>query len=399
MTFRELLEKYKQGTLTEEEKLLVESELEKNEAINDYLAENLDLNNICDDNSTTATNSTTKKIKHTVNLKLAKIVAISVALVFAIIFATKYIVSPLVASRYYNPTKKTITEFRTDFYYDMRALTEVTLPGYNLTSSTFINDLGFGNYKLLFSRLNSFNMETETSDVELKKNNKISSNFEAFYGRSYIMWPSLLGMSEKDTKYKDALIREKKQSEERFTHLKELPSSTYVSAFVILNNSLSMKELSDLVYNYNNIDFEWTAIKVSDESISTPIGFRLNTNRDTGIKDEAYYDKYPALTLGDYFANSKLSSSDNWLSTGYELHFTTLMKYLYERPDAVSTLSYNNLDFKGYLKYIEENGINTSGILIYAEVDDLLSFCENEDIQVINIDNVLPSKYSNSNKF
>ena len=42
MTFRELLEKYKKGTATEAERALVEAELEKSEAIADYLAEGLE---------------------------------------------------------------------------------------------------------------------------------------------------------------------------------------------------------------------------------------------------------------------------------------------------------------------------------------------------------------------
>mgnify|MGYP000926508399 FL=1 len=42
MTFRELLVKYKNGTLSEDEKILVEQELEKSEAINDYLADEIE---------------------------------------------------------------------------------------------------------------------------------------------------------------------------------------------------------------------------------------------------------------------------------------------------------------------------------------------------------------------
>ena len=39
MTFRELLDKYRAGQASEEERAMVEAELEKSEAIADYLAE------------------------------------------------------------------------------------------------------------------------------------------------------------------------------------------------------------------------------------------------------------------------------------------------------------------------------------------------------------------------
>ena len=42
MTFRELLEKYRAGQASEEERALVEAELEKSEAIADYLAEQVE---------------------------------------------------------------------------------------------------------------------------------------------------------------------------------------------------------------------------------------------------------------------------------------------------------------------------------------------------------------------
>ena len=42
MTFRELLDKYRAGQTSEEERALVEAELEKSEAIADYLAEQVE---------------------------------------------------------------------------------------------------------------------------------------------------------------------------------------------------------------------------------------------------------------------------------------------------------------------------------------------------------------------
>ena len=120
MTFRELLEKYKEGTLTEEEKKLVEDELEKNEAINDYLAENLDLTSSFNSTEEIQSDITTSKVRKTVNHRLLKVVALSVIIVFAILFSVKYIVSPLISSQYYNPTKYSLSKYDQNFIFDLR---------------------------------------------------------------------------------------------------------------------------------------------------------------------------------------------------------------------------------------------------------------------------------------
>lgn len=389
MTFRELLEKYKQGTLTEKEKLLVESELEKNEAINDYLAENLDLNNICDDNPTTATNSTTKKIKHTVNLKLAKIVAISVTLVFAIIFATKYIVSPLVASQYYNPTKHTIEKNNTDFFYDLRALNELTNPGYGIRNA-LSEDNGFGSYSLTIECGNLFTQESSTFNTNLKKNRQIDT-YDYLNIRSFVLYnPSWFDPKLRESGQRMAF--DKISSAKKIEYLKKLPITSYVSAYILLDNPLTLEALEGLRSSYTDLEFNWAAVLVSDDSVERPVGFRMQFHGDATSNDLSYYKKYPALVLNDYLYND--TDSSNGIIPGYEKHFKSLLQYLSDNNEAVKALTYYNLDFNQYLDYIETNGINVYGLLVFGTPDEIVSLYENENMKTINIDNVLPSIYS-----
>ena len=90
MTYRELLLKYKEGTLTEEERLLIEQEIEKSEAINDYLAEEIEESiglNVVEKN-VSVSNEESKKLEQTiksaVNRRFAKVFIGSVACVFTL---------------------------------------------------------------------------------------------------------------------------------------------------------------------------------------------------------------------------------------------------------------------------------------------------------------------------
>ena len=72
----------------------------------------------------------------------------------------------------------------------------------------------------------------------------------------------------------------------------------------------------------------------------------------------------------------------------------SLLKYLSDHDDAVKALSHFDLDFDKYLEYVETNGINVYGVLVFGTPDDIVSLYENENILTIDIDNVLPSIYS-----
>lgn len=82
----------------------------------------------------------------------------------------------------------------------------------------------------------------------------------------------------------------------------------------------------------------------------------------------------------------------------YTKHFTSLLRYMIDRENAVKALDLNEVKteyYKNALNYVEKNGINIYGLLIYGESRDLLEFIDNQNIKTIEIKGVLPSKYIN----
>lgn len=391
MTFRELLEKYKEGTLTEEEKILVESELEKNEAINNYLAENLDLTSSFNSTEEIQSDITTSKVRKTVNHKLLKVVALSVIIVFAILFSVKYIVSPLISSQYYNPTKYSLSKYDQNFIFDLRALNEVVNPGYGISYASAENN-GFGNYTLTFESNNLFTQEKTPLSSELKKNEPYGM-YDYLNTSRTIRYNTLWSDSKTSESYKKMLEYKKEDTKNLIDYLMQLPNTNYISAYMLFDKELTLDELHELIFKYENLRFNWTAVRVSDEKIELPIGFRIEPQGDAESSDTSYYKEYPTLQLSGYFLTSDPDSS-NGLVPGYRKHFKSLLKYLSDHDDAVKALSHFDLDFDKYLEYVETNGINVYGVLVFGTPDDIVSLYENENILTIDIDNVLPSIYS-----
>lgn len=407
MTFRELLEKYKDGTLSEEEKLLVEQELEKSEAINDFLTDELEKSislkslNLVEhekfsENKTKSNDDLSNQIKKTVSKRLASVVGISVAGMIAIVLIIQYIISPLVASQYYNPTKKTSGQkYFQDINYDLKAITTVSMPGYGVSGISFAEDLGFGEYNIIFNRRNLLTNEKETIDAKIDRNMRVGT-FEMFYPRIYMAFSEFWDQEEGTAEYEKSLSLKKWLTERDVEHIRELPSTSYISAWVRFPKDLNMKELYLTMNKFNRVDFKWIAIRTAKIQGQQLMGFSTGTNDSSDI--EALVE-YPGFNLVDTM--TLIKSKDPYeeaMAERYEMHFTSLLKYLTQREEAVTALVGNtdNYKYKDALRYVEENGMSTYGALVYSEADDLMELYESGAIMTLDIDNVVASKYINN---
>ncbi len=402
MTFRELLTKYKNGALTGEEKLLVEQELEKSEAINDYLADEIEASLIQDreriyelstDDNNKKNKNLERDIKKTVNRRLVSVVVASVICVFAIIMVIQYIISPIVASQFYDPTKKTAgQEYQLDLSYDLKGITEVSMPGYITSFSPIVEDLGFGKYNITFNRRDLFTKENETVDTSINKGMR-SVSFLDVFPHDYFAFSEFWNNEEGSSGYQDSLEMKKYTSNLETQHMKELPSTSYISAWVRFTNDMSMEELYKLIREHKEVDFKWIAIRTAKAQGQQLMGFITDSSIDSA--ESVDEEKYPLFQLNSRWKFPIYEPIEVYMGELYEMHFTSLLKYLVDHKEAVGTLVGNtkNYDYESALTYIEGNGITTYGALIYGEADDLLELYESGTIMTFNIDNVIASKY------
>lgn len=389
MIFKDLLDKYSNGNVSEEEIKIIEEELNKHEAIEDYLSEryNVDFEK---DSLHVSTNNETLFVKKSVNKKLRNVILASVSIVFIILFTVYFIVSPIVSNFYYNPSQKTVSKGTEDLYFDIKVLTELSLPGYAINTAGS-EKLGFGAYSIYYERQDLFNRDRKEINYKIKKNMitgnpRNSTSFDADYPALMVM------MMDMDSNRNEKVIN----------HIKQLNPVSYISAYVLFKDDLSAKEFHELSMKYNNkVSFRWLGVRTEIEGkpVNYLSGFNPNLNDGSISSDSADKNKYPYLQLSDYMRDeNKRTYLSSPLVEAYTKHFISLLKYVNDRENAVRALENISIKvdyYKNTLNYVEKNGINIYGGLVYGEARDLLEFISNEKIKTIEINSVLPSKYIN----
>ena len=98
MNYKDLLDRYKKGQVSEEEKQLIEEELEKQEAFEDYISQALDeeFHDIDDMGKLEIHDEETVKLKKSVNSKLRKVVVKSVLIIALLYISIFYGISGII---------------------------------------------------------------------------------------------------------------------------------------------------------------------------------------------------------------------------------------------------------------------------------------------------------------
>lgn len=390
MNFKELMDKYRNGIASEEEKLLIKQEIEKYEAIEEYLSENIDIDFIEVENYDDQRDETIK-LKKSVNSRLRRVVITSVSVVMLIILGIFFVLSPIIDSFYYNPTKVSVGQYNQDIYFDLTAFTELNLPGYSLGLVT-AERLGFGNYNIYYSRHNLFTKESKNISSKIKRDTHLK-NFENIFEEEYISLGFQIITNPEVSDYE--YFKENKNRV--MSHIKKLNPVSYVSAYLTFEEDLTMEEIYNMLMEYDNIEFAWIGIRTApkDEAIQYLTGFKPPSNAVSAADDRPDKNKYPAFQLLDWLRDHTRSRNQSIWPEGYELHYKSLLRYMIDRKDEVNVLDHNHLKTQHYqsaLDYVEEHGVKSCGVLIYANAENLLTFIGKESIFTIELDQVMASK-------
>jgi hypothetical protein len=394
MNYRELLERYKEGLISDEEKQSIEQDIEKYEAIEEYLSESIDidLNPLSTIREGVEHNEETIKIKRSVNSRLRRVVYTSVAIVLCILIGIFYVVSPLVDSWYYNPAKATVGKSSSDINFDLYALTELNMPGNSLTSDVYVDRQGFGKYDIGFFRTNLFTLEKNYVTTKIKRGERHKNYTEAIddIGLNYFT----------DVRF-PALSPEKANGQKQrvMDHIMQLNPVSYLSANLIFEKDLTMEELRKLEVKYPDIDFIWAGIRTapSDKKTTQLIGINLIKSNVILSREEIVEEKYPAFHILEWLVNPRgLGDSEMSLEAkAYELHYKSLLQYMIDRKEATKVLDSNpgkSEYYKSALNYTEDSGIKTFGVLVYANSKDVIELVKNESIKLVELNQVLASK-------
>lgn len=383
MKFKELFEKYLNSKTSPEETEIVENEIEKNEIINEYLAEKIDLRItgerelLDDDNSASEDKEIIKNIQKSINRKLS-IAALSAVLIVLLIFlSTKYIVSPLMDASYYNPSKK-MGEFINKVTMDMAAFTELHFPG-TITYNAEAEPLGFGSYNIKISQDDIF------KGSRIVYEGKIEKGAKKYLQRDFYRFP-YVNAFHYEIYGNEGDIDSNVQMEE----LNALPESSVAKVYVSFKKDITIEEVSSLMDKYNSLNFVWVAVRPSQEREPAPqFGFEpsgVGVVFERGIIDDT---KYPYFELAN---DTSLPHRAEVLET----HFKSLLKYMADNNSFLKIFEIP-VDVETYtdtLQYIESNGVKSYGVLVMGRSSEILKLGKDPIVNGMMIDDIKLSSYS-----
>lgn len=409
MNYKELLNRYKKGLVSEEEKQLIEEELEKQEAFEEYISQGFDdelfdeeLKNITKTSYVEIHDEETIKLKKSVNKRLRKVVISSVLTIIALCFVI-FLVSSIVDGVYYDPTATTQSDttqlgkgLRSDFYYDMQAYISLNIPGYSMSSFTSEKSKGFGKYEISYSMKNLFTKDEQRYFVNFSRG-KSPYVMDGIFSREemYGVWEGFKigrggtpeGLNEKNISY-----------------LNELNPLSYISMSIVFDDDLTMEEFYNMSSQHESLNYKWVGVRTvyygTEWSENQPmhfIGFNPNLKDVYPTPEGPNPEEYPFFYLEDIwdsqlYTNKGLTEA---MPEAYETHFKSRLEYLKSREEFIKIFDYNEYKIDFYdnaLEYIDENGVKTYGVLVYGTVSDFLDHLDEIPYAHFYINEALPMK-------
>ncbi len=344
MDFNSAFNNYKSGTATEEERQLVEGEIQKSRLIIEYLDNDImpspDFNELGD----------MKKIRHRLRRRSAAIVSVSILLCVAIFLGIFYGIVPALEKVYWDPAETELEiPYTSDLDMTLSAYAELFCP-YITINHAAVSRRGFASYDISVSYWNSVrggslsyaNLTMDKGQLSLPRGfmNFVPANI--FENACFPKYPM-------DTESKEYY----------YNSLSTLPDYLTIDAAVSFTEDLSIDELIELneKLQEKNAYLVWVGVRACDESLQmSPLAGMSPFSG--GTVREIENEEYPCLEI-----KGKDRNAEN-----IEEHFKSLLKFSKDRQLMNRSLPYSPFPeyYDNVLSYVEENGIKSYGAYISA---------------------------------
>ncbi|MPW24313.1 hypothetical protein GC105_00705 [Alkalibaculum sp. M08DMB] len=368
MSFKELLNAYIAKKIPESQKKYVEEEIEKFQVISDYL-EDQQLKIKPEDMINKESLDELYAIKKSMKRRTRRTVFMSACLVISILIFINFTAIPLMDHLFYNPFKRTMSSQGSDFELCMEVYHELHFAEPNGIGIT-TDRTGIGEYDITIMGYNYMQNEYQYQIAKLKRG-------EFSFPINY--WDNFLGF------YSDGGIDFELQK----NYLSQLPSYVTIQAKVSFNQDLSMEDLAALSSKYKDsgIWFSWAGIRIAeDRNDWPPMAMGFDMVGDGNVYSDVN-EKYPNYEVDEYITNQNNQTS----SELYETHVKSLLKIMIDNKKFLK-LQESGFDLHNYYKssldFLEQNGVNTIGIIVNGDPKSVLGLCEEEFIGNVQINSV-----------
>lgn len=393
MTYKELLNLYKKGQLSDAEKAKVKEDIEKQEAISEFLFENDEIPElkdscleaeIADNNSDFDEKKFQKMIKKSIRKAFLKLGVAVGAIVLAIILVVNTVMPNIVDAMYYDPTKITGTTNEgnqtSQMSVDTMVYTELFTPGYYRTKA-YASHNGYGKYDVEIFQ--NFSINGQISDVY----GKIDKNTLTLFSDSIFNLPvqNAFATDNIPKLIGHAGTGAAGNQESALRKLGELDETDYYVAYVTFDKIMSYDEFAAWSKD-NDIYPNWSAVCRKQDEKSYIADKILGFNYYSFGGGHAYdREKYPYLDYGDVIESVDTDGIRIPSSDVMEKHMTSMLRYALDNEDffemAGCPLSDGNLMM--YIESIEDYGLFTYGFVMVAQKDEILEINKNANVNYI----------------
>lgn len=404
MTYRKLLEKYKQNELDTKRAKEVEAEIEKHEAISEYLYDTkipgLDEDILGNEESdalekANQPNETDfiKLINQSIRKSFIKlgisVFAVTVVFMLFIQFALPHIVS----SFYYNPAKK-VGENANQISRDMAVYTNLFIPGY-VRDNVSVETNGYADYDICINQNVSYTDKFTNLMGKIKKDKLIlydvnllkrpSGNVFGWFQVQGDHSKALSELVDNQTQYNMTPWGGVKQSND---YLAQLDDEGMYVAYVTLNQIMKYEDFISFLENKADIPSAWCAVdtnRIWSQSGMIQIE-NIGFNTSSSNINSYFWDKkrYPNLFIQE-------ESNEDWKLLEDKMkteefakeHVVSLLRYMADQKAFLKMMKENSETLSNAADYIEQNGVFIYGFACLVDKETAIKLNNLEEVYQI----------------
>ena len=410
MKYHELLKLYKKKKLGEEQREMVEQDIERHEAISEYLFEKEEENILQDpggmqedseikliQNEKSAADDFTKRVNRAIRRAFLKMGAAVCAVTLVVVLLILFVLPNIVSNFYYDPGRivgeNSYGGTTNQMSLDLAVYTELALPG-TYRDDVQVEDRGYGNYDITIYQSVSRSGEFRHVAGRIEKNklrlydinlfNHLSANNFGWFQMNMDRKDTLTEQLEKGVGSFAYTPESKEQSAE---YLEELDDNKLYLACVTLDKILSYDEFIRFTEKYSEqMSDIWCVPRTAEDShmpIGRPanLGFYIQLSQSSILEWDR--EKYPDLILWSFDDPSEWDEAEEKIKDGTFAaeHFAVMLDYMSEQDEFLGMMREQTGEtYAEAADYIRENGLQIYGFACVADKETLLELNAEDEV-------------------
>ena len=418
MKYHELLELYKKKQLGEEQREKVEQDIERHEAISEYLFEKEEEDILQDsgkmpeesdiqltEKEKNAADDFTKRVNRAIRRAFLKMGAAVCAVTLVVVLLVLFVLPHVVSSFYYDPGRivgeSSYGGTTNQMSLDLAVYTELAIPG-TYRDNVQVEDKGYGNYDI------NIYQNVSRSGRFYNVAGRVEKDNLRLYDINLLNMPSanIFGWFQMDMDRKDTLTEQvengvgsfaytPESKEQSAEELKLLDDNKYYLAYVTLDKILSYNDFIGFAENYSERTIDiWCAPRTAEDSympIGRPanLGFYIRLGQSSMLEWDR--EKYPDLILWSADNSAERDEAEERIkdeSFAAE-HFAVMLDYMSGQDEFLGMMGQQDGEtYAEAADYIRENGLQVYGFACVADKETLLELNTEEEVFGIRTEEV-----------